>query len=334
MQFSLEVKNGHINITSNNKDFKYIIINDHNTYTKNSDGVISIDFLNFNPFEDTIFSENTIGKRTDLSYLFSKFNTYTEENSENFNNIFVHSKLRKFSGEELLFLCMSHLKKYCNPEKKLTLISIIAYRISEDLENLSYYLDFVYNEYLKCLREIDLYNPLNYRWFISSSTPLSICLIENNLFDEALMILSKVLEHVYLTFTSPLTFWNVTVCFHLYALLCFQLGQKEKSIAMFMASFNFTRSGYNELFHAKNEWLFSQYYDLDALIKLSKNSLASANILSNGKFNVESKFSTPKAVNMPKSDINILLQRYPNILKSKKCNIRKMFYKLNRYNDE
>lgn len=294
------------------------------------DKVVVIDLQDFNPLKDDIYVIDN-EEEVSINYLFDEFNELIEENSKQFNNTFVHSKKRKLTGSKLLYTCLNHLEIYKSSNAQLCLISIASYRVSENLANNSHNVKYLLDKYKSALLNIDYYDPLVFRWFVSASAPLSICLIENGMFDCAREVLDNVVSHSYISNLSPLTYWNIIVIYHLLAMIKFHAGDINAAAALFLISFNFSQNAYNVLHNSSNEWVFSQYHDLFAFQKLSKNGLAAAYILYEGKFPTETKFKQPKVIDVPKADVNILLQRYPAILEVKKSVIRKLFYNLNRY---
>ncbi|MGS0466417.1 hypothetical protein ACU8V3_04035 [Cobetia marina] len=288
------------------------------------DGIVKIPYNDYNYLLDKLFFHESEVEVNGVKELFPKF----VKSKEYLENNFVHSKLRSFSGEIFFYFAYCHLNSHLyNGYEQYVFISILSYRMSENESLRKRYLHDVYanKKNLDSSGDVADYNMI--RWLVSSSTPLAICLLFENLISEAEKIVDQVVDRVALMAHLPITYWNTVVCMQIKGLLLFNNKDVLAASSIFDSSYILSLGYSSIISNPANSWLVSQMHDSRAISEIGRQSYLLARKL---EVNNNSFFANQKCLSLPRANINILLKRYPALNSNPKGSfLHKCFYLIN-----
>ncbi|PIF20674.1 hypothetical protein [Candidatus Pantoea floridensis] len=229
--------------------------------------IIQIDAIDI--FE-SIISVNEIDVNFD-KFILDKNNYF---NDDYMTESIVNAGARKFTNDELYFLVKNNIKKIpLNCPYLGAMLTIISYRIIDDLDKRKNIIDDIVCLKRKYDAAVDDTNPHSIRWFISSSATLAMLLIALDRKEEAKEFLNLVKKNYYRINLNPLCYWNAIQGMILLSLLYIEDDQWELAGNLLLSQFIFSRNSLIDLYNPRNDWLLAQLSDCTALLELGKLSL-------------------------------------------------------------
>lgn len=236
---------------------------------KNDAYILYVDFKFFDPEFDQICIGDFV---VDLSKYVVDRNKFHDD--VYMTNMLINAASRNLSPDELFFVASKALGKIPNDSPYLgALITLLSYRIIDDIGGRSFIFEDVLAKKLKFDDFFDKENPHSLRWVISSSSTFSmLCLILGKV-SIAKDILVKLQRNSHLPELNPLSYWNFCQAMTLLGLIQIEQNDKRKAGNTLLRNFIFSRNSLIDIYHPRNDWLLGQLSDCSAILELGKLSL-------------------------------------------------------------
>lgn len=266
------------------------------------------------------------GKKESVLSLFDRYILDANKLSDYLyiNEKLVNAGTRNISGDELFYICLCYYDKLAPENCYLgAIISIISYRIAENIPNRQKILPdllAVKSAYDKNAKFDDAHH---IRWFFSSTNALSSLLIAIGDLVNAKNIIEISLKKSAYVGLNPLCYWNFSSILFKHALLKFEEGNNREAGTYFLMCFNNARAALSDLLHPRNDWVFNQFSDCRAVLDLAEHALIGATAAFNGKIPGETRFMNIRALR-PVFNAELCLDRFPSLKNKKNVSFQKL----------
>lgn len=278
---------------------------------------ISTNFDKFNPITHRL----EIDTGEDRLILDEAFDHYRIDLSNIDNHAYMTKNLfgaglRSLNHDDIFYLSYCHLNIIPIENQFYGgLITLLCFRISEDLSNRSLAIDDILSSYRRMGTRQPLRPDHSVRWRISSAVNLAILLCYLERESEAHHVIEQAISQPHYNGIFPLTHMNYATLLNLSAMFAVKYGDRKLAYMRFSECSNYCSHSVSDLFNLRNNYYFQHEMDVRTLIDTGYQSSIAMAILSNDRHPGDSKMTfNKKSVSTNNLSFNHLFSRFISII--------------------
>ena len=221
--------------------------------------------------------------------------------------------MNRLEGNDLLYQALCYLE-IMPPSWQFYggLITLISFRISENLKENENLLDSLINKHYDLIQAFRPISNHSVRWLISSSFNLAVVCLYLGRNDDVEMLLERALTSGSYNRIFPLTYMNYAQMLLLAAAMKFAAGRVQEASHLFLECAEFSSYALGELFNLRNEFLLRHEMDSRVIMDVGYVAYKAGTCLTNQRFASDSKLATIN-INLQEVgdlDFSIITRRY------------------------
>jgi hypothetical protein len=218
---------------------------------------------------------------------------------------------RPFSDDDLFAVAYAYLNALPIDNPNFGgLITIVSYRIADKLRERIAVLDDVYATYCRYRKMTPAYDPVAFRWLVSSSNVLATVLLSVGRVQQAEDVVDGALQTIVHPSLNPMVHQNYVLLLFQGGLIKAWSGCFKEAASLFIGAVNACRHGLIDLLHPKNEWVLGQMSDCHKLLHFAEIAHVAALACTRNQLPPPSRFAS--IAKAPKFQMNfrLLLERF------------------------
>ncbi|MCF7988508.1 MAG: hypothetical protein K9L60_13215 [Methylovulum sp.] len=244
-------------------------------------------------------------------------------------NTLFNASARSFTSDELFIITYAYLNVLpLNNQNFGGLITILCYRITDNLVDRGHILEQVYQTHRRYLDVVCPHDAVAFRWLVSSSSTLVTALLSVGCVTQAEDVLDSALKLIFHPSFNPLVHQN-------YALLLFQGGLIkswngcfDEAASLFIAAVNAGRYGMTDLLHPQNSWILGQLSDCYKFLHIIEAAYRAALACTRNNLPSQTRFSTTKTAPKLHMDYKSIFDRFACFKKNSPPFFEQVLHKL------
>jgi hypothetical protein len=223
------------------------------------------------------------------------------------------AEMNRLQGNELLYQTLCYLDVMPSSWQFYGgLITLAAFRISENLEESEIYIDSLIEKHRDLVVNFKQVDDHSVRWLISSSFNLAVVCLYLDRIEDAEDLLDKGLMRGYLNRIFPLTYMNYSQGLLLTAVLRFNAGKVKEAAHLFLETADFCSYALSQLFTLRNEFILRHEMDSRVIMDVGYIAFKAGVCLTNHRFASDSKLSTSdlEIQEVDHIDLSVITRRY------------------------
>lgn len=251
--------------------------------------------------------------RLDLSAFFARYQLDDNKLKDNvyLTNALFNAAARPFIGDDLFIVTYAYLNHLALDNPNFGgLITLLSYRITDQLAARGHVLDAVYATYCRYREAVPRHDAVAFRWLVSSSNALVSALLSEGKTEQAEEVADGALKTIVHPGLNPMVHQN-------YAMLLFQgglikawKGRFDEAASLFIGAVNAGRYGMIDLLHPQNSWVLGQMSDCYKFLHIIEAAHCAALACTGNRLPPQARFAQIKQA--PKLQINyrIIFDRF------------------------
>lgn len=248
--------------------------------------------------------------------LSERFLHYKLDNNKLHDNAYLTNALfnasaRPFSGDDLFIVTYAYLNVLpLNNANFGGLITLLAYRITDKLDDREHVICEVYATYRRYREVVQCHDAVAFRWLVSSSSALVTALLSIGSTTQAEDVVDSALKAIVHPSFNPMVHQNYVLLLFQGGLIKAWKGRFDEAANLFISAVNAGRYGMIDLLHPQNSWVLGQMSDCHQFLNLIDAAHRAALACTNNKLPPQSRFAPLKTAPKLHIDFKTIFDRF------------------------